>query len=69
MFAQFGSKMSKKWIIFNNFTLVRDRRQKTFEFLSSLCLLRGGGGQAKSAKNCQFPDESLLFQTGLTTPQ
>ena len=30
---------------------VRDRRQKTFGFLSRLCLLRGGGGQDKSAKN------------------
>ena len=51
-------------------TLLRDRRQKTFKFLSRLCLLRGGGGgQAKSAKNCQFPDKSLLFQIGLTTPQ
>ena len=40
---------------------VRDRRQKTFGFLSRLCLLRVGGGQGKSAKNCQFPDESLLF--------
>ena len=30
---------------------VRDRRQKTFEFFSRLCLLRGGGGQDKSAKN------------------
>ena len=40
---------------------LRDRRQKTFRFLSRLCLLRGGGGQDKSAKNGQFPDESLLF--------
>ena len=47
----------------------RDRRQKSFGFLSRHCLERGGGGQAKSAKNCKFPDESLLFQTGLTTPQ
>ena len=43
------------------FTIIRDRRQKTFGFLSRLCLLRGGGGQDKSAKKCQFPDESLLF--------
>ena len=42
-------------------TLLRDCRQKTFKFLSRLCLLRGGGGgQAKSAKNCQFPDKSLI---------
>ena len=44
----------------------RDRQQKTFGFHSRLCLLRGGGGggegdQDKSAKNGQFPDESLLF--------
>ena len=40
---------------------IRDRRQKTFGFLSRLCLLRGAGGQDKSAKNRQFPDKSLLF--------
>ena len=40
----------------------RDRQQKTFGFHSRLCLLRGGeGDQDKSAKNGQFPDESLLF--------
>ena len=31
--------------------LFRDRQQITFEFFSRLCLLRGGGGQDKSAKN------------------
>ena len=49
--------------------LLRDRRQKTLELLSRLCLLRWGGGQDKSAKNCQFPDESLLFQVALVTKQ
>ena len=39
----------------------RDRPQKKFGFLSRLCLLRGGGGQDKSAKNSQFADKSLLF--------
>ena len=40
---------------------VWDRQQKNFGFLSRLCLLRGAGGQDKSAKNRQFPDESLLL--------
>ena len=44
----------------------RDRRQKTFEFLSRLCRTNGGRGQDKSAKSCQFPDKSLLFQIALT---
>ena len=44
------------------------------EFLMNLLLyikwsslLNGGGGQDKSAKKCQFSDESLLFQIVLTT--
>ena len=45
----------------------RDRQRKIFEFLSRFCKLSGGGGQDKSAKNCQFLDESLLFQVALTT--
>ena len=40
----------------------RNNWQKSFEFLSRVCLLRGEGGQGKSAKNCLFPDKSLLFQ-------
>ena len=54
-----------KGTYFMNHIESRDRQQKTFGFHSRLCLLRGGGGregdQDKSAKNGQFPDESLLF--------
>ena len=35
--------------------------KKNFGFLSRPCLLREGGGQVKSAKNCQFPYENMLF--------
>ena len=42
--------------------MVREHQQKNFTFLSSHCLLSGGGGQDKSAKKCQFPDESSCFK-------
>ena len=40
----------------------RDRRQKTSGFLSRLCLLRGGGGQDKSAKIVNFQTKVCCFK-------
>ena len=47
------------WLKANKLTL-KGLSTKTFGFLSRLCLLRGGEGQDKSAKNGQFQDESLF---------
>ena len=39
--------------------------QKTFRFLSRLCLVKGGGGggQDKSAKNSPYPEKIASFQS------